>query len=433
MSSHQPATTPGALLLGLLLVPFAACTNPWLLAEMWPKFFRDFPDLWVPIFALHALWLGLAFDCIIRWRRLGKSRLAHRLFERQGWLGGLALTLTALLSTLAVAEVATWYLTKPRLFAQKWGTKETHTVDFQNDDPYLAVRSVPGAKSVHKCIKLPNREVIFEKPCSIGSDGLRVTPQPDVPKDYHLAMFGCSFMFGAGVSDEESFPAQIAGRVPGAHVYNFAYPAYGPGQTYLQLIENWTDVIHEKNGTAFFLLMKDHINRILPRIHHALTWTRKFPAFKLDDEGRAYYAGQMDTAYPWRLLFLDIASQEHFMKWSRADLPPAVPSYGYELCAAILAAARAEYQKRFPGNEFYVIIDPTCREDFRPMEILSALAKRGVPVINALGAFPEDSEYLYFPRDGHPTPEAHALLAKWFVAQFPAGLRAPPSPNPLNP
>jgi hypothetical protein len=426
MNSAPANYSPGVLLLGLLLVPVFAFFNPWLTLRLWPLFYTSFPDLWNYLLAVHLLGMFLALRCIVAWRHLGATRLAQFLFERHGWLGGILLTFAAVLATFAIAEPLVWLATAPSRNAPKWGIEETHTVDFEDDDPYLAIRSIPGARSVHRCIKVPSRDLIFSKTCTIGRDGLRITPQPDVHKSFHLAMFGCSFMYGAGANDEETFPSQIAQHVPEAHVYNFAFYAYGPGQTYLQLVDNRTNLLQEEQGAAFFLLMKDHVNRILPRIQHAVTWTRKFPAFTLDGAGRARYAGQMDTAYPWRLLFLDIASQEHLMKWSRADFPPWVPEEGYTLCAAILAAAREEYRKRFPNNEFYVIIDPTCRENFRPDLVIAELGKRGVPVLDALNAFPESADHLYHPRDRHPKPEGHALLAKWFVEQFPDGLLAPP-------
>ena len=97
---------------------------------------------------------------------------------------------------------------------------------------------------------------------------------------------------------------------------------------------------------------------------------------------------------------------------------------------ALLDLARREYQIRYPGNEFYVLLDPSCHEggfDVSTLcDFMNARKLRYLDPGQLYGA--EATGRFYFEGDGHPTPEAHARMAAWFWEQFPDGLLAGPHP-----
>jgi hypothetical protein len=429
MKDVEKSVAPGVLLLGVYLLPFAMFLNPFLLASMFPELLANVLYFRRISLVLHVLTLFLCFRFIWRWRVLGQTWLARVLFERASLLGGTLLCVAGLLSLIAIMEVVLWRITMPPAGQRPRGTVDKFEPGMYAFHPYLGLAPRPGQVYTHRCIKVPVNEPEFIKEYTIGDDGFRVVPQPEVTKTEHLAFFGCSFAFGIGLNDDETLPSRVAMQNPETNVYNFAFGAYSAGQAYLQLLDNVTDKIQEKEGAAIYLLMSDHVFRLLSRINYATKWARRYPAFAFDHDDRARYIGALDTAYPTRLFFLDVISKEKFVKWARLDFPQVAPKEAYKLCAAILAEARSEYRKRFPGNEFYVLMDFTCGFNFEYEYIQAELERRGVPVISAIGLHGESTEHLYYKRDTHPKPEANVILADWLVDRFPNGFTEPPLPR----
>lgn len=428
MSERRPVPpgAPGVLMTGILLLPAALLLNPWLLGRMWPDLFAARPGWWWPALGAHVLLLYFTLRFMVSWRSLGQTWCARFVFVRAGFLGGALLSLLALLALAAVLEVVFWRLDAFKARGAVATVKDQYMPSMYMPDPWLALRARPNEVCEHRAILRPSGEEIFDKRYTLDEHGHRRVPQPEGEKAFHLATFGCSLTFGIGVNDEETWPSLVAGHWPEAHVYNFAFGSYGPGHTYLQLVNDVTDIIEEPQGAAIYLLMSDHVNRLLPRIRYATMWTRKFPAFLLSSTGEARYYGSLDTAYPGWLRFLDVVSREKFVKWSGLDFPAQPAARDYELCVAILAGAREEYRRRFPGNEFYVLLDPVCFKNFDYEAIVSSLLARGVPFLNARGTYGDDPWSKHYPVEGHPRPVANRALSSWLVEQFPDGPLAPP-------
>ena len=427
-STGPPAAGMGVLLLGIALFPVTLLFNPLFLNMLWPLVLRACPDWHTPAFVVHLLLLVLVGRMLFQWRRLGATRLARLLFEHKPLLGGALHALLFLLAFLLFAEC---------LFSTLNGQKEAgggkgdrYVPSLYRPDAFLGYRANHHDHFEHLCYKKAGREPIFKKTYTLNPDGTRFVPQPAAPKTHHLAFFGCSLTFGVGSDDHEAYPARVATQVPEAHVYNFAFGSFGPGQTYLQLAGNVTQGITEREGAAFFLFFPDHVARLLPRIRYATLWASDFPAFELDTAGKPRYIGALSSANPWRMAVLEILKDEHYIQWSNLDFPIRYERPHLDLAAALLAAAREEYRERFPGNEFYVILNPDCFYAFKVRDLKECLHARGVPFLNAKTAY--DSTKLAYPIDLHPTPEAHALLADWLVKQFPGGFRAAPLPDNFN-
>lgn len=73
---------------------------------------------------------------------------------------------------------------------------------------------------------------------SHGEDSLRETPfvNKDSIKN-GIYLFGCSYTYGMGVNDNETFAAYLQQKLPNYQVKNYGVPGYGIIQSYLQLKE----------------------------------------------------------------------------------------------------------------------------------------------------------------------------------------------------
>ena len=76
-------------------------------------------------------------------------------------------------------------------------------------------------------------------PVSTNSRGLRGAQEFPVPRPpgatVRIAALGDSFTFGEGVRDDETWPAQLAGAIPGTEVMNLGERAYAHDQMYFAL------------------------------------------------------------------------------------------------------------------------------------------------------------------------------------------------------
>ena len=100
-------------------------------------------------------------------------------------------------------------------------------------DPVVGYKSVPG---VHELVFERGRQTLKAK-VTIGKDGYRVT-SPD-PERYvgkpEIWIFGCSFTYGWGLNDQDTYSWLLQKRFPGWRVRNLGQPGYGNLQALLQL------------------------------------------------------------------------------------------------------------------------------------------------------------------------------------------------------
>lgn len=423
------APTPGVLLLGLLLLPVGAGLSPYLVFAMWPVFLETDSQRWHWTMALHIGLLSAAVMLIWRWRNAGRSAAAQLIFTRAPLIGGgLIFALVALLAAM-IFEITCWQVRLSLGNSYTRGFKNIIEPKMSRDDPRLGRKGPAGGVFSHRCFRDPGGTVIFDKKYTFNDDGTRYVPGPEGEKTSHLAIFGCSFAFGLGAEDHETLAARIASLWPKVQVYDFAFPGWGPGQALLQIQSSVVEKIAEPKGSAVFLFMSDHLRRIVPVAPRVAKWTIDYPAFEIDPEGEARYIGGFSSAYPWRVGFYNLLQYDQFIKLKRLEVPPLVGDYEYTLNAAILATARQEYKARFPGTEFYVLIEPLAFKFPGIDRVIAALLDRGVPILSAKGVYGGQPERYTYPFDGHPTPPAWVKLSKWYVTTFPGGPAGEPMPT----
>lgn len=66
-------------------------------------------------------------------------------------------------------------------------------------------------------------------------DSLRIIPFQSNDTSTKIYFFGCSYTYGMGVNDNETFPALVQKELPNSQVKNFGVPGFGTIQSYLQL------------------------------------------------------------------------------------------------------------------------------------------------------------------------------------------------------
>lgn len=435
--SRRGNARAGAAELGVLVLAIeglltSLLLNPWLLKQIVPGLMAVHPRRMLLFGIIHSLGM-LTFGLVAwRWRAVGQKRGAQVLFEKVSLLGGMAISAGTLAVILVGQEYFFFGLNS--LQERRIPTLRLHSIvegDLYRSDSLLGFRGIPCGVRHRQVTLQPGNQPLFDITYHLDENGFRVVPQENSRKQMHLAAFGCSFMFGEGLEDQDTFPAQCACLRPDIHVYSFAMAGYSPAHPVLQLQTGSVNGIVESRGAAVYWLISDHVNRLIAGRKTAQDNTIYLPAFRLDAQGVPEYFGALADQFPFRIALDRFACSLNAAKW--VGLQTIVPQRKahIELCVALLDQARQEYRRRYPGNDFYVVLDPSCRDDtFDFPALIEALDRRHLPwldPIDVFGAKPWDR--YYFKVDGHPTPEATALLAAWFWGQFPDGLLAGPRPS----
>lgn len=425
-SSEQPATPNGAgvFLLGAQGWLISLLLNPWLLSQLLPPFFATSPRRQMVAAALHVFGLLLFGVVLLCWRRLARHALVKRLFVGGGvgnWLLGLGTLVLTLLALEWVAWVVLRMQDVSRDFAHNGLQRDGKMFEA---DSLLGWRGVPGGVQRSRCYLLRDGSTQFDVTYHLDERGYRVVPQDDVPKSAHVVFMGCSFTFGDGCEDDETLPAQVACLRPPWQVHSFARPGTSPAQALLQLQSGELDHIAPRPGVAVFRFIPDHVNRLVPGRQRSNEMLRSSPYFQRDASGVPVYLGAMGDRAGGIIALNDFVCWLNVSQAIRLDTVVTLTQEHLELAVAILAAAGEEYTHRYPGNRFYVLIDPTCHDGGIDLEgFLNLLRARGILWLDPAGLYgtPADARF-HFLGDGHPTPEAQALLAAWLVGHLDADL-----------
>lgn len=262
-----------------------------------------------------------------------------------------------------------------------WESSGAWYEQFNQRDPELGNKGIPHRVARHY-------HPDFAKPVTYTLDENGWRTQPEPRGDSHpkpILFLGCSFTFGYGVFDNESFSAVLAAEAWQSYrVRNFAFP--GAGTAYscraLQLALN--------EGPpplcVFYGFLDDHVHRNSIRKSHFGRMNMFFPRYEIAG-GNLTFLGVADSA---------AANAEPSPQLDQKEeaLTLALLKEMGDRCAAI-------------GAPFFVLgfSNPPAKIAERIRAIPS------VRWIDLVGV-----SYATYPRDGHPTAAWHRLVARAIAA-----------------
>lgn len=130
-------------------------------------------------------------------------------------------------------------------------------------DSELGYRFHPNLRARPGKLRVGGRE-IFNATTSTGRFGWREVPQ-DPRGRGDVLFFGDSFVYGSGLSDEETLPARFSLAMKGAAVaHNFGVPGWGAQQTLrlLELGREKPELVLGRPTKAFFLMTHEQLPRL---------------------------------------------------------------------------------------------------------------------------------------------------------------------------
>lgn len=281
------------------------------------------------------------------------------------------------------------------------------------------------SKSIHAW-KIVGNDRVYDVTYTTDSHGFRVTPgfEPGASIGSTIAFFGCSFVFGEGLNDDETLPSHLAARLGFRHrIVNAGFSGYGPHQM-LRLLEldRLEGVVDEPLRTAVYVALPSHAYRAAGRVW----WDPVGPEYHLDREHLVRYVGAFTDvpenwvpAYYKLLQLIEVSRRSLFVdRFMRVFIDPrdneardASDAEDLAILHASIVQRTAQLLQKKYGAALHVLL---WDNDTHLSELmLQQLAARDIPVIKVSDYIPlEEQAAFRIPRDGHPTSAANRVLAQ---------------------
>lgn len=262
-------------------------------------------------------------------------------------------------------------------------------------------------------------DTVYDVVYSIGEDRFRITPQTNHTAKIHINFFGCSFMFGEGLNDNETLPYFIHFLANHISVKNYGMGGYGVHQA-LRILESTQDV---RGNINFLLTVPWHAERsaCLP------DYGQGSPKYTLRDDGRLALDGNCPKPPDWDSLRNRIPRHSNLYRQIKQFIRERRQDGEIDLYLAIInqlnTLSHARGQRFIVG--FIKANDNWFSGEYSNLKIMDQLTKMGIEVLD-LTLGPTGNrlamEYYLHDLDRHPSAkanEARAMLIKKYLDNGP--------------
>ena len=274
---------------------------------------------------------------------------------------------------------------------------------------------VPKANARMTRAEAEGHRTINDVVYTTGPDHFRVVPKAIENPDACVLLFGDSFTFGVGVSDDDTYAAQIVTQSEGrVAAQNFAVGGWGPHQFLAGLQSGrFQQAVRCKPTDAVFLMIPSLIWRA-----NGVTnpWDTNGPRYRLDANGRPVREGKLGDPDPY-----------NWRRW--IGLTPVGKGDAAQLAIAVITEAMSELKRLYPGIRTYFIFYRVAswsdtgfsNEDLVAFEY--DLQQAGVLPLPLEAVIPRYRfalpDYVLDQKtDLHPNARGHRLIAKFILREI---------------
>ena len=266
------------------------------------------------------------------------------------------------------------------------------------------------------------RDIVY----TTDANGLRVAPHDIEPTlatssgaYENVVFFGCSVTVGEGVDDRETMPWAFEALSRGKYrASNLGFHGYGPHQMLRMLETGLIDrlLAGHPPGKAVYQGLIEHIERSAGN-YPAISWGPSAPRYVLRADGTPVYSGPFYTGYGSAVL----------SALNRSHLFPVVAPFAMgwrrtardiDLYVAIVKRSQELFAARY-GGQFVVVMWGAYDRDYAT--VVERLRRSDIRVLEVHTIIPDiySADWKYkLKGDEHPNPTAHALLAKFLLAEL---------------
>jgi len=316
--------------------------------------------------------------------------------------------------SLFVVESCCYYITRTQIII----TRTTPEAWRQNT---MDLGSFPVPNTATEFEEFLDGRLIADVTYRTDASGLREIPTAAQGGLHKVAFFGCSFMFGHGVEDDQTLPYYFVREAGGTFEgFNFAGEGWGPHQMLREIETGFVRRVAGAPDLAIYEAIPDHLRRVAGRA----PW-EDGPKYELCRGGEACYRGPFHSAYyetyrrwvdkSWTGKFIE----GHFPKLSQpSDIP---------LFLAVLKRTRSLLEQN--GTRFVILL---WDQNELAKTVLRTLRANQFDVIALSSIFPESdlNKHTLTQLDRHPSPATNKAIATYLWEQVGKGLVAAHSGAP---
>lgn len=266
------------------------------------------------------------------------------------------------------------------------------------------------------------KENIYVVTYSFDEFGFRKTISRSQQKLYKTLFVGCSFTFGEGLNDHETFPSQFANFNTATEVLNYGTPGYGPNDVLFELQNNSlrSNAKILKVKTVVYTALADHIERTTCSYRYCLQFIDYSPGrvlspmYVLNNKNQIIQHGYFSDHFPWNQHWLKYLSKSALLReTSLLSLPPSFKDI--LLTVQVLNEIKRILVAKWGVEEFIVALYPQQWPADLAYQFKISLEKQGITVFDFSQINAESDFYdLNLKMDGHPSP-AGAYLYAWLL------------------
>ena len=282
----------------------------------------------------------------------------------------------------------------------------TIPVEWRRDETGMGSRPVPNT-TITFDESLGGR-LIDDVTYRFDGSGLREIPAAVQGGPYRVVFFGCSYMFGHGVKDDQTLPYYFVREARGTFEgFNFAGDGWGPHQMLREIETGFIRRVAGIPELAIYEAIPDHLRRVAGRA----PW-EDGPKYDLCRDNEACYSGQYHSAdYATYRRWLDRSWIVRFFENHSEKLsqPSDIPLY-----LAVLKRTRALLEQN--GTRFVIVL---WDQNELAKTMMKALRADQFDVIPLSSIFPASDlkNGLLVQLDRHPSPATNQEMAAYLWKQ----------------
>jgi len=264
--------------------------------------------------------------------------------------------------------------------------------------------SLPVPNSTTEFREFLDGRLIDDVTYRIDSSGLREIPSTVQGRPHKVAFFGCSFMFGHGVENDQTVPYYFVQESGGTFEgFNFAGEGWGPHQMLREIENSFVHQVAGKPDLAIYEAIPDHLRRVAGRA----PW-EDGPRYEPCQSDEACYSGPFHGAFyevcrrwldkSWTVKLFE----SRFEKLSR---PSDIPLY-----LAVLKRTRSLLEEN--GTHFVVVL---WDQNDLARTMMNTLRANRFDVIGLSSIVPgtESAGTTLTQLDRHPSPATNKAIAMY--------------------
>jgi hypothetical protein len=295
--------------------------------------------------------------------------------------------------------------------------KKVDTPLWANEVPDLWYEAKPNVRREHS-VTLGGKTV-FSVVYHTDENGLRVVPLKGVnARKNTVYFFGCSFVFGQGVEDNETLPYYFAREAQSFRPLNYAFPGFGTQQMLVRLMKPQGIQNPAKGRKILIYAFPDfHIRRVIGAMELVRYSAERYAYYYLKGSGASeqlvaggdFASGRpvLTTLYKW---FWNSGIPERF----HLGMPSHITEYDRRLTARIIQKSFEKFRETTGNGEPYVLLYPGFSQETRDA-MVRLFQEFGVPYLDYSKLLPMIPPKYVIAGDTHPMPLTNRILAKQLV------------------